>query len=242
MLLDVISTEGYIITADRDEKIRVSLVDSPHVILSFCLGHAEFVTKTVAIKSTSTLISFSGDGTMRAWGMHTGKLLQTVSLLAENDKINASKLVPDVVSSTAMQNLFAVSFSGSNKVRIFIFKAKDEQPLTVSYDISLPTDQEVLDVSFAPSGSSTGVHDLFILSCVSGLPRCTVAKCQHDSYTICDNRPVTNFVTAISNCSLQKRYFSQYFRLKVESNVYEAFKRKQKQHKYAKKSKLSVSS
>lgn len=33
--------DKYIITADRDEKIRVSPLTSPHNIQSFCLGHQQ---------------------------------------------------------------------------------------------------------------------------------------------------------------------------------------------------------
>uniref|UniRef100_A0A3Q2Y9Z3 WD repeat domain 4 n=1 Tax=Hippocampus comes TaxID=109280 RepID=A0A3Q2Y9Z3_HIPCM len=36
--------DKYIVTADRDEKIRVSHLCSPHSIQSFCLGHKEFVS------------------------------------------------------------------------------------------------------------------------------------------------------------------------------------------------------
>ncbi|XP_029434466.1 tRNA (guanine-N(7)-)-methyltransferase non-catalytic subunit WDR4 isoform X6 [Rhinatrema bivittatum] len=44
MLLDVAVSpdDKYIITADRDEKIRVSLLKAPHNIASFCLGHRDF--------------------------------------------------------------------------------------------------------------------------------------------------------------------------------------------------------
>lgn len=31
----------YVLTADRDEKIRVSWAAAPHSIESFCLGHTE---------------------------------------------------------------------------------------------------------------------------------------------------------------------------------------------------------
>lgn len=33
--------DRYVLTADRDEKIRVSWAVAPHSIESFCLGHAE---------------------------------------------------------------------------------------------------------------------------------------------------------------------------------------------------------
>lgn len=33
--------DRYILTADRDEKIRVSWAMAPHSIASFCLGHTE---------------------------------------------------------------------------------------------------------------------------------------------------------------------------------------------------------
>ncbi|XP_077611497.1 tRNA (guanine-N(7)-)-methyltransferase non-catalytic subunit WDR4 [Crocuta crocuta] len=43
MLLDVAVSpdDRYVLTADRDEKIRVSWAAAPHSIESFCLGHAE---------------------------------------------------------------------------------------------------------------------------------------------------------------------------------------------------------
>eukprot|EP00061_Rhincodon_typus_P012159 g37718.t1 len=31
--------DRYVITADRDEKIRVSLLEQPYIIEAFCLGH-----------------------------------------------------------------------------------------------------------------------------------------------------------------------------------------------------------
>lgn len=33
--------DRYILTADRDEKIRVSLTKAPYNIVSYCLGHEE---------------------------------------------------------------------------------------------------------------------------------------------------------------------------------------------------------
>ena len=243
MLLDVVATNKYIITSDRDEKIRVSLMEAPHVIQCFCLSHTEFITKTVVVESTSTLISFSGDGTMRSWNLDTGKLYQTVSLLDPNDKMNSSKLVPDVVSSTTAQHLFAVSFSGTNKVRIFGFSDKEIQSLNFYYDVSLPSDKIVFDACFAPSEGSNDEHDLFVLCSSHGTPCCIVVRCRTDSFTFCADDTTSNaineFVSGIPDCRLRKRDLSQYFRLKVEGNVYEAFKRKRQQNN-SKKPKLVI--
>jgi WD40 repeat protein len=66
-----------IATADRDEKIRVSRLSLPDDIVSFCMGHTQFVTKllfcTLGGTKNEALISGSGDGTLRSWNPLTGK-------------------------------------------------------------------------------------------------------------------------------------------------------------------------
>ncbi|KAL7983630.1 hypothetical protein Chor_000506 [Crotalus horridus] len=53
--------DQYIVTADRDEKIRVSLTKAPHVIESFCLGHREFVSRILVVPNfPDLLLSASG--------------------------------------------------------------------------------------------------------------------------------------------------------------------------------------
>ncbi|XP_074714522.1 tRNA (guanine-N(7)-)-methyltransferase non-catalytic subunit WDR4 isoform X3 [Strix uralensis] len=63
LLLDVALSpdDQYILTADRDEKIRVSLAKAPHYIVSYCLGHKEFVSKILVIPNyPDLLLSASG--------------------------------------------------------------------------------------------------------------------------------------------------------------------------------------
>jgi tRNA (guanine-N(7)-)-methyltransferase subunit TRM82 len=90
MLTDVIhvvltlgnTKRSYILSADRDEHIRVSRgIPQAHIIENFCLGHQDFVTKLCTPRSRPhLLISGGGDGTIFLWDWLGGKILQTMSL------------------------------------------------------------------------------------------------------------------------------------------------------------------
>lgn len=78
MLLDILITpdEKFIITSDRDEKIRVSCFPNSYNINSYCLGHTEFVTALNLLShNKEVLISASGDRTLRFWDFKIGKQL-----------------------------------------------------------------------------------------------------------------------------------------------------------------------
>lgn len=83
MLLDVLITldEKYIITCDRDEKIRVSLFPNAYHIHTYCLGHEEFVSQISLLPvhiNGANLISSSGDGTLCLWNYKTGHHHHTI--------------------------------------------------------------------------------------------------------------------------------------------------------------------
>ncbi|KAL5561703.1 hypothetical protein UlMin_031450 [Ulmus minor] len=81
------SSDGkFIVTADRDFKIRVSVfpkkpLDGAHEIQSFCLGHSEFVSCLAFLcppeYPQGLLVSGSGDSTVRLWDIVSGSLLDT---------------------------------------------------------------------------------------------------------------------------------------------------------------------
>ncbi|KAK3047665.1 tRNA (guanine-N(7)-)-methyltransferase non-catalytic subunit trm82 [Extremus antarcticus] len=59
---------GYIITADRDEHIRVSRgPPQSHIIEGYCLGHTQFVSKVCAIPGADLLVSGGGDEWLGVW-------------------------------------------------------------------------------------------------------------------------------------------------------------------------------
>ncbi|EEH19112.1 hypothetical protein PABG_01431 [Paracoccidioides brasiliensis Pb03] len=83
----------YIITADRDEHIRVSRgPPQTHVIQSYCLGHTAFVSKLCVLPwNTSTLISGGGDDYLLVWHWAKGELVQEVRIPLDGDDMVASK-------------------------------------------------------------------------------------------------------------------------------------------------------
>lgn len=82
-----VSPDGrFVVSADRDFKIRVTLfpkkpLDGAHEIQSFCLGHTEFVSCLAFVFTPDYpqgfLVSGSGDSTVRLWDISSGSLLDT---------------------------------------------------------------------------------------------------------------------------------------------------------------------
>ncbi|RKP34936.1 hypothetical protein BJ085DRAFT_6614, partial [Dimargaris cristalligena] len=78
MILDLVVTadaKPYVITADRDEKIRVSKYPNSYTIQSFCLGHTAFVSTLACLPTPSVpaLVSGGGDGQIIVWNYEQGR-------------------------------------------------------------------------------------------------------------------------------------------------------------------------
>ncbi|KAF4147818.1 WD domain G-beta repeat domain-containing protein [Phytophthora infestans] len=71
-----------LLTADRDEKLRVSRFPNAAIIESYCLGHAASLTKVAcSVVTPELVVSTSMDNTLKLWQMTTGKLLASETLL-----------------------------------------------------------------------------------------------------------------------------------------------------------------
>lgn len=80
----------FVITSDRDEKIRVTHYPTTEVIETYCLGHLEYVSSIEPITSHASdplLLSLSGDKTLRLWNYATGTELVRSQLLAPGIKM-----------------------------------------------------------------------------------------------------------------------------------------------------------
>jgi len=89
IILDIVLClqDRFVVSCDRDEKIRVSCYPNCYNINSFCLGHSEFVIKLDILPTQpEILISGSGDGTLRFWKIKTGKqigIVQCINYISE---------------------------------------------------------------------------------------------------------------------------------------------------------------
>ncbi|TFK83764.1 WD40 repeat-like protein [Polyporus arcularius HHB13444] len=73
--------ERYVITADRDEHIRVSWYPQGYAIERYCLGHEKFVSALhIPSFQPSTLISGGGDPMLKVWDWMSGKLLANITV------------------------------------------------------------------------------------------------------------------------------------------------------------------
>lgn len=94
MLTDIVcakhDSRSYIITADRDEHIRISRgIPQTHIIEGFCFGHTSFVSR-LCLTSSGLLVSGGGDDDLLVWDWQNCRLVA---------KLPIQKLVSEFVNS-----------------------------------------------------------------------------------------------------------------------------------------------
>ncbi|XP_068185540.1 tRNA (guanine-N(7)-)-methyltransferase non-catalytic subunit wdr4 [Antennarius striatus] len=148
--------DRYVITADRDEKIRVSHLRSPYNIQSFCLGHQQFVSALlVPSHQPHWLLSGSGDGTVKLWEYESGRRLQSWDLqeLEETPSSQSdTQKKPTVcrISCSPVARHVAVQCERVSTVQFFTVDQEAEEKLAPHSRLPLP--HPPLDVTFDPEG------------------------------------------------------------------------------------------
>ncbi|RWA11395.1 hypothetical protein EKO27_g3697 [Xylaria grammica] len=104
----------YIVTADRDEHIRVSRgMPQSHIIEVYCLGHTSFVNALCNPRYRSDiLISGGGDNKLFVWDWLAGKLLGTVDLLS-----HVRKILPD---TTKIAVIKLIAYEAENECFVVV--------------------------------------------------------------------------------------------------------------------------
>ncbi|KAG7292555.1 hypothetical protein NEMBOFW57_002590 [Staphylotrichum longicolle] len=119
----------YILTADRDEHIRVSrAAPQAHVIEGFCLGHEEFVSRLCVAPGgkAEVLISGGGDDDLFVWDWVKGEVLGRAAVL-EHVKGVAGQ---EEASKVAVTRVFACTWEG----RTGVFVVVERVPALFHYD------------------------------------------------------------------------------------------------------------
>ncbi|KAN0009250.1 hypothetical protein ACTFIU_006525 [Dictyostelium citrinum] len=162
---------NYLLSADRDEKIRVSHYPNCFDIESFCLGHTKYVTEILLVPGRDDLlVSGSGDGTIKLWNWKQGKCLQTIDF---NSKQEHAITIPQVFkgeNTTTSQLIFSIE--NSNNIYILpinIEKGEFNQselktiPITQSSPISidLVNDGKTILASLLPTTKEVDVAIAF---------------------------------------------------------------------------------
>nr|XP_003703824.1 PREDICTED: tRNA (guanine-N(7)-)-methyltransferase non-catalytic subunit WDR4 [Megachile rotundata] len=167
MLLDVLITEDerYIITTDRDEKIRVSMFPNSYNIVSYCLGHRKFVTNIAELPhDKSVLVSCGGDGKLILWNYKIGKELLLIDF---SDKISKRDIeefnqqfqgchLEEVIETLPVKHLrlslisttsslALLSFYNNPLLLVFIINGTMMLNFEVNYLQSIVTDNEPLE-------------------------------------------------------------------------------------------------
>lgn len=102
--------QQFILTSDRDEKVRVSNFPETHIIQGYLLGHSSFISCMDAISNERSLcLTASGDGTSRLWDYKTckevGMLPVVVKKSSETKQDDDEEGEEEVESINEMENM-----------------------------------------------------------------------------------------------------------------------------------------
>ncbi|XP_033341412.2 tRNA (guanine-N(7)-)-methyltransferase non-catalytic subunit wuho [Megalopta genalis] len=170
MLLDVIVTEDekYIVTTDRDEKIRVSMFPNSYNIMSYCLGHKKFVTNILELPHRrSVLVSCGGDGVLILWNYKCGKSLLSVNFCDKIPKTDIEKfnqklqdchldetveILPvkhlRLCALNSSSSLAVMSFYDNTLLLVYIISDAEESKFKATYVQSIVADYEPIECHF----------------------------------------------------------------------------------------------
>ncbi|GKZ19099.1 tRNA (guanine-N(7)-)-methyltransferase non-catalytic subunit trm82 [Aspergillus brasiliensis] len=143
---------SYILTADRDEHIRVSRgLPQAHVIENYCLGHTAFVSKLCVPQwAPQYLVSGGGDNYLLVWNWAEGRILQKVSLVDEASE--ATEVAVQGIWATSLGDLriILVALHGSTRLQCFTLEADG----TLNAQASIQLSGNVLDLTTVEKDST----------------------------------------------------------------------------------------
>jgi tRNA (guanine-N(7)-)-methyltransferase subunit TRM82 len=105
-----VESRSYIITADRDEHIRISRgPPQAHIIEGFCFGHDQFVSR-LCLTASGLLVSGGGDADLLVWDWQKYQLLQKLPL--RSTALQSLQAHPRFSSVIGDESAFKIAVSG----------------------------------------------------------------------------------------------------------------------------------
>lgn len=243
MLLDILITqdEKYIITTDRDEKIRVSLFPNSYNIVSYCLGHTKFVTNILELPhDKSILVSCGGDGMFILWDYKIGKELLCVNFHNKiskrdiekfNEQLHNCNLEESVEvlpvkhlklsAFDTTSSLAIMSFYNNSLLLVYLINNTSKSNIEVLHIQSIITDNEPIEFYFYE-------NNLWILDELGF----KIYKFKDNSFILCDGtnyklNQLNNYWKVLKKDSIQQNLFSILYKRKYD-NIQEYLQRKKK--------------
>lgn len=90
LILDILQSSNgkYVISSDRDEKIKVTCYPNTYEIQTYCLGHKEYVNHIEELPHNDKyLLSSSGDGFVKIWDFVEGKHIDSIDTFTDVDNV-----------------------------------------------------------------------------------------------------------------------------------------------------------
>ncbi|CAI7622630.1 unnamed protein product [Penicillium glandicola] len=151
-----VGKRSYILTADRDEHIRVSRgVPQAHVIEQFCFGHTSFVSSLcVPSFEPKVLISGGGDNYLLVWDWLQNQILQKVQLPGSEGETTVRgiwdvSLAPTTGNADSVKAIF-VALEGSSQLLYYTLESDN----TITRQDTLQLSGNVLELTGIDSRGS----------------------------------------------------------------------------------------
>jgi hypothetical protein len=185
--MQVIQKKGtnvrYVVTSDKDEKIRVSRWPHSYDIVSFCLGHTQYISALCPVQKSGQLdllISAGGDGKLFGWNYENGSKLFSYDLSHIQDEpesvtarlraqFKATNITISNVEYEEQNNLLFVSIEFSHQIFIF-HPSESDLKLLGSVNVSIVPIKLSLDpiaktlwisgLATSPSSSQVQVYNI----------------------------------------------------------------------------------
>lgn len=120
MLTGLCMANNLLLTADRDEKIRISSFPRTFLVEGFLLGHEAYVSAVDAVAADGLVATCGGDCTIRMWNLDTQSQIYELPF-AQDDQQGppGDDLIPTDLSFNSDGTLLAVIFDQSNRLDVY---------------------------------------------------------------------------------------------------------------------------